>query len=532
MNRRNTEMTKMIKIFDTTLRDGEQSPGCSMNLKEKIEMAKQLEKMKVDVIEAGFAISSPGDFISVKAIAETVKECTVASLARAAVQDIDRAWEALSCAVAPRIHTFIATSPIHMEYKLQMTPDEVYERSVEMVKHAKKYCSDIEWSAEDATRSEPEFLAKVIEGVIKAGATTINLPDTVGYTTPDEYYEFLMKIRELAPSLEKVTLSTHCHNDLGLAVANSLAAVKAGATQVECTVNGIGERAGNAALEEIVMALHTRKDILKADTRIVTTEIMRSSSLLTRITGVKVQPNKAIVGENAFAHEAGIHQHGVMKNRATYEIMKPESIGLSQSNLVLGKHSGKHALRDKVKQLGYDLSEEELNKLFAKFKELADKKKTVYDRDIEALIAKESMQVPKTYTLSSFVINSGNTITSTAVIKMVKDGKAIEKVSRGEGPIDASFKAIDKIVGMDINLEDYQIQSVTEGEDALGDALVKISDSEGNIYSGRGLSTDIIEASIHAYINAVNKMLFDRESGKADATDSSKADASKKRAHH
>lgn len=504
-------MTKQIRIFDTTLRDGEQSPGCSMNLKEKIEMAKQLEKMRVDIIEAGFAISSPGDFISVKTVAETIKECTVASLARATVEDIDRAWEAVKGAVAPRIHTFIATSPIHMEYKLLMTPEEVCERAVAMVRHAKRYCSDVEWSAEDATRSDPVFLARVIEGVIKAGATTINLPDTVGYTTPDEYYDFLMKVQENAPSMANVALSSHCHNDLGLAVANSLAAIKAGATQIECTINGIGERAGNAAMEEIVMALHTRKDILNVDTRIVTTEIIRSSSLLSRITGVKVQPNKAIVGENAFAHEAGIHQHGVMKNKETYEIMKPESVGLTQNNLVLGKHSGKHAFRDKVKNLGYDLSEAEIDTLFAKFKELADKKKSVYDRDIEALISKESVQVPKTYCLNSFVINSGNTITSTAVIKMTKEGKAIERVARGEGPIDASFKAIEKIVGMEFKLEDYQIQSVTEGEDALGDALVKISDEDGNVFSGRGLSMDIIEASIHAYINAVNKMIYDKK---------------------
>lgn len=502
-------MTKMIKIFDTTLRDGEQSPGCSMNLKEKIEMAKQLEKMKVDIIEAGFAISSPGDFISVKTIAETMKDCTVASLARTTVEDIDRAWEALAGAVSPRIHTFIATSPIHMEYKLMMTPEEVYERSVAMVKHAKRYCSDIEWSAEDATRSDPIFLAKVIEGVIKAGATTINLPDTVGYTTPDEYYDFLMKVQEHAPSMVNISLSTHCHNDLGLGVANSLAAIKAGASQIECTINGIGERAGNAAMEEIVMALHTRKDILNVDTRIITTEIMRSSSLLSRITGVKVQPNKAIVGENAFAHEAGIHQHGVMKNKETYEIMTPESVGLMQNNLVLGKHSGKHAFRDKIKNLGYDMSEAEIDRMFVKFKDLADKKKSVYDRDIEALISKEAVQVPKTYCLDSFVINSGNTITSTAVIKMVKDGKVIEKVSRGEGPIDASFKSIEKIVGMDFNLEDYQIQSVTEGEDALGDAMVKISDVDGNIFTGRGLSTDIIEASIHAYI----QLCFDKLAG-------------------
>ncbi len=504
-------MTKMIKIFDTTLRDGEQSPGCSMNLKEKIEMAKQLERMKVDVIEAGFAISSPGDFTSVKTIADTIKDCTVASLARTTEQDIDRAWEALSGAASPRIHTFIATSPIHMEYKLLMTPEEVYERSVAMVKHAKRYCSDIEWSAEDATRSEPEFLARVIEGVIKAGATTINLPDTVGYTTPDEYYEFLMKIQELAPSMGNISLSSHCHNDLGLAVANSLAAIKAGAKQIECTINGIGERAGNAAMEEIVMALHTRKDILQIDTRVVSSEIMRSSNLLSRITGVKVQPNKAIVGENAFAHESGIHQHGVMKNKETYEIMKPESVGLNANNLVLGKHSGKHAFRDKVKNLGYDLSDAEIDSMFLKFKELADKKKSVYDRDIEALISKEAVQVPKTYRLQSFVINSGNSITSTAVIKMVKDGKVFEKVSRGEGPIDASFKAIEKIVGIDFKLEDYQIQSVTEGEDALGDALAKISDRDGMIFAGRGLSTDIIEASIHAYINAVNKMIYDKK---------------------
>ncbi len=466
--------------------------------------------MKVDIIEAGFAISSPGDFVSVKTIAETIKDCTVASLARTTEADIDRAWEALSGAVSPRIHTFIATSPIHMEYKLLMTPEEVYERSVAMVKYAKKHCSDIEWSAEDATRSDPVFLGRIIEGVIKAGATTINLPDTVGYTTPDEYYEFLMKVQEYAPSMVNISLSAHCHNDLGLGVANSLAAIKAGAKQIECTINGIGERAGNAAMEEIIMALHTRRDILLADTRVVTTEIMRSSNLLSQITGVKVQPNKAIVGENAFAHEAGIHQHGMMKNKETYEIMNPETIGLSENNLVLGKHSGKHAFRDKLKQLGYDLPEVEVDRMFAKFKDLADKKKSVYDRDIEALVSKEAVQVPKTYCLKSFVINSGNTITSTAVIKMEKDGKSIEKVSRGEGPIDASFKAIEKIVGIEFNVEDYQIQSVTEGEDALGDALVKISDRDGTIFAGRGLSTDIIEASIHAYINAVNKMIYDK----------------------
>ncbi len=509
-------MTRMIKIFDTTLRDGEQSPGCSMNLKEKIEMAKQLEKMKVDVIEAGFAASSPGDFASVKTIADTIKDSVVASLARTVEGDIDRAWEAIRGAASPRIHTFIATSPIHMQYKLQMEPEAVLERAVAMVKHAKKYCSDIEFSAEDATRSEPAFLARIFEAVIKAGATTVNIPDTVGYTTPDEFYEFIMKVKSQAPSLEKIDISVHCHNDLGLGVANSIAGVRAGASQIECTINGIGERAGNAAMEEIVMAFHTRKDILNCDTRIITQEIMRSSNLLTRITGVKVQPNKAIVGENAFAHESGIHQHGMLKNKETYEIMTPESVGLTTSMMVLGKHSGKHAFRNKLKELGYEVNETELEAAFARFKSIADKKKQVYDRDIEAILAKETVQVPKIYSTERFVITSGNTITSTATIMLVKDGKKIEKVARGDGPIDAAFKAIEKIVGRELELEDYQLQSVTEGQDALGDALVKIKGSDGAIYSGRGLSTDIIEATIYAYVNAVNKMIYQEMQGKAD----------------
>ena len=499
-------MSKRIKIFDTTLRDGEQSPGCSMNLKEKIQMAKQLERMKVDIIEAGFAISSPGDFKSVRAVAETIKESIVASLARTTKEDIDRAWEAVSVAARPRIHTFIATSPIHMEYKLRLMPDQVEEQAAAMVKHAKGYCADIEFSAEDATRSDPAFLARVFNGVIKAGATTINIPDTVGYTVPDEFYEFLIKVRELCPALDNVDISVHCHNDLGLGVANSLAAIKAGATQVETTINGIGERAGNAAMEELVMALRTRKDIFQAETNIVTAEIMRASKLLTTITGVKVQPNKAIVGENAFAHEAGIHQHGVLNNKETYEIMTPESIGLTKNSMVLGKHSGKHALRNKAQELGIDLSEEALERAFERFKIIADKKKQIYDGDIEALLSKEALQVPKTYQMKSFVINSGNSITSTAVIEAIKDDKVIEKVSRGDGPIDAAFRAIGKIVGKQMRLEDYQLHSVTEGMDALGDALVKIS-SNGKSYAGRGLSTDVIEASIHAYINAVNKMI-------------------------
>jgi 2-isopropylmalate synthase len=506
-------MTRMIKIFDTTLRDGEQSPGCSMNLREKIEMAKQLEKMRVDIIEAGFAASSPGDFASVKMIADTIKESVVASLARTIEGDIDQAWEAIKGAASPRIHTFIATSPIHMEYKLNMSPSAVKERAIAMVKYAKKYCSDIEFSAEDATRSEPAFLSDLFEAVIKAGATTINIPDTVGYTTPEEYYEFIEKIKKNAPNMDRIDISVHCHDDLGLGVANSLAGVRAGASQIECTINGIGERAGNSAMEEVVMALHTRRDILNCDTRIITQEIMRSSNLLTRITGVKVQPNKAIVGENAFAHESGIHQHGMMKNKETYEIMTPESIGLSTNTMVLGKHSGKHAFRSKLKELGYDVTESEMEAAFAKFKVVADKKKQVYDRDIEAIIAKEAVQVPKAYTMDRFVITSGNTITSTATVMLVKDEKKIEKVARGDGPIDAAFKAIEKIVGRDLTLEDYKLDSVTEGQDALGDALVKIKGTDGKVYAGRGLSTDVIEASIYAYVNAVNKMIYAETQG-------------------
>ncbi len=505
-------MAKKILIFDTTLRDGEQSPGCSMNTREKIEMAKQLEKLNVDIIEAGFAAASPGDLHAIQEVSKAVKGVTIASLARTLKGDIDASWEAIKKAESPRIHTFIATSDIHMEYKLKMEPHAVVERAVEMVKYAKNYCEDIEFSAEDATRSDVDFLAELFEKVIKAGATTINIPDTVGYTTPEEYYNFITAIKEKTPNMDKAVISAHCHNDLGLGVANSLAAAKAGAGQFECTVNGIGERAGNAAVEEIAMALDTRKDFYDFGTNINLKEITRTSSLLSRITGVKVQPNKAIVGENAFAHESGIHQHGVMNNKETYEIMKPETIGLHANTMVLGKHSGKHAFNDKVSELGYTLSKEELEEAFAMFKNLADKKKSVYDKDIEALLDKESVQVPKIYELGKFVINSGNTITATSIITLTKEGREVEKVSTGDGPIDASFKAIEKIVGRKLRLEDYQITSVTEGKDALGDALVKLSAEENEkAFTGRGLSTDIVESSIKAYINAVNKMLYSEQ---------------------
>lgn len=503
-------MERIVKIFDTTLRDGEQSPGCSMNLKEKIEMATQLERMNVDIIEAGFAAASPGDLMAIQEISKHIKNCTIASLARSNKNDIDKAWESLKYAVHPRIHVFIATSPIHMEYKLNMTPEQVVKATEELVSYAKSKCSDIEFSCEDATRSDVDFIARVIDTAIKAGATTINIPDTVGYTTPEEYYNFIVSITEKCPTIKTVDISVHCHNDLGMGVANTLAAIKAGATQIECTVNGIGERAGNAALEEIVMAIKTRKDYFKADTRIDTKQIMRSSNLLTRITGIKVQPNKAIVGNNAFSHESGIHQHGVLKNKQTYEIMTPESVGLDKNKLVLGKHSGRHAFRDKLEQLGYKLTNEELDEAFKKFKELADKKKDVFDKDIEALVSRQKIDVPRTYELHNYVINTGNFITPTATVSIKKDKMIKEEVATGDGPIYASFKAIEKILGRDYQLDDFSINSITEGEDALGDVMVRLNDN-GEKFVGRGMSTDIIEASITAYINAINKMIYEKQ---------------------
>ncbi|NLB78695.1 MAG: 2-isopropylmalate synthase [Clostridiaceae bacterium] len=502
-------MSRRIYFFDTTLRDGEQSPGCSMNLQEKVEVAKQLERMKIDVIEAGFAISSPGDFQSVKTISETIKNCAVASLSRALPQDIDRSWEAIKNAVSPRIHVFLATSPIHMKHKLKMSPDEVLERAITMVAYAKKYCSDIEFSAEDATRSDPEFLYRVFEEVIKAGATVINVPDTVGYTTPEEFYELIKNIKENVSNSDKAKIAVHCHNDLGMAVANTLAAARAGATQLECTINGIGERAGNAALEEVVMAIRTRPYLYDMDVNLDTTQISRSSRLISSITGVPVQPNKAIVGANAFAHEAGIHQHGVLAEKSTYEIITPESIGLAQNNMVLGKHSGRHAFEDRLITLGYNLEKEELDETFSKFKVLADKKKVVQDADLEVLLQHMAVEVPEIYKLDRFVINTGNTITATASVRLIKqngDNLVIEEVSTGDGPIDAAFKAVEKIAGVTFTLEDYTLRSVTEGQDAQGEAYVKIRKG-ARIYTGKGVSTDVFEASVLSYVNAINKMI-------------------------
>ncbi|ADQ07873.1 2-isopropylmalate synthase [Caldicellulosiruptor hydrothermalis 108] len=499
---------RVIKIFDTTLRDGEQTPGVSLNVNEKLEIAKQLEKLKVDVIEAGFAIASPGDFEAIKVISENIKDAVIVSLARAVEKDIDRAYEALKNAQAPRIHTFIATSDIHMKYKLKMTEDEVLERAVAMVKYAKKYVSDVEFSCEDATRSRIEFLIKVFDAVIKAGATVINIPDTVGYTTPEEMKRIIRAIKENIPDIDKVQISVHCHNDLGLAVANSLAAVEEGVHQVECTINGLGERAGNAALEEIVMALKTRKDFYDVDVLIDTTQIYRTSKLVSSLTGVFVQPNKAIVGANAFAHESGIHQHGVLSERTTYEIIDPVSIGLPKNRMVLGKHSGRHAFEERLKELGYtDLTREEIDAAFEKFKVLADKKKVVLDKDIEALLEQKSLNIPETYELVRFQIISGNGLISTASVKIKSGDEELEEAATGDGPVDAIFKAIDRITGLQVELDDYSIKAVTQGKDALGEVTVRIK-KDGKAFLGRGLSTDILEASAKAYVNAINKMLY------------------------
>ena len=498
-------MSKTIKFFDTTLRDGEQSPGCSMNKREKLLLAKQIEKLGVDVIEAGFAAASQGDFESVKLIADEIKRSTVAVLCRTVKADIDRGWEAVKSANKPRIHTFIATSPIHMEYKLKMKSEEVIHRAESMVKYAASLAPEVEFSAEDATRSSTDFLAEIFDRVILAGAKIINIPDTVGYTTPDEFYDFIMDIRKKSKYLDRVEISVHCHNDLGLGVANTLATARAGASQFECTINGIGERAGNAALEELAMALSVRQDVYGYRTNIISREITKTSKMLSSITGVYVQPNKAIVGANAFAHESGIHQHGVLNNRETYEIMTPESVGLKDNNMVLGKHSGRHAFKDKIESLGYHISQEELDEAFGQFKSLADKKKQIYDSDIEAIITKKINHEEDKYRLNRYVINSGNTITTTASVVLNIDEKDCEGISSAAGPVDAAFSAIKECLNMDIVLEDYSLQSITEGEDALGYATVKLRKNNTH-YIGRGVSIDVVQASIDAYIDAVNKI--------------------------
>ena len=497
---------RTIHIFDTTLRDGEQSPGCTMNLQDKLLVVEHLESLRVDVIEAGFAAASAGDFESVKKIAATAKHAAVASLCRALPKDIDCAWDALRDAVRPRIHTFLATSPIHMEFKLKKTPDAVYEQAVKMVAYARNLCEDVEFSLEDASRSERPFIYRMVDGVIAAGARTINIPDTVGYAVPEEYAKLIADIRANV-DMRDARLSVHCHNDLGLAVANSLAAIKAGADQVECTLNGIGERAGNAALEEVVMALATRREAFGVQTNIDTSRIYAASRCIVQVTGSRIQANKAIVGENAFAHESGIHQHGMLANPLTYEIMTPESVGVPKNKMVLGKHSGRHAFEARLKDLGFNFSAEQIQELFAKFKGLADRKKTVSDADLEALARDVQRPVVERIKLKTFNVLASNAVTPMSTVRLMVDGKELEQAATGDGPINASLNAINRILHCkDVTLETFNISAATGGTDALGEVDVSVRKGK-RLVRGHGSSTDIIEASILAYLHALNTLM-------------------------
>ena len=494
-----------ITIFDTTLRDGEQSPGCSMNTAEKLEVARALVELGVDVIEAGFPIASPGDFQAVREIARQFGDRTVVcALARCLKEDIDRAWEALEGTRNVRLHVFLATSAIHREFKLKMAKEEIVRQTVEMVKGAAGYCPNVEFSPEDASRTELDFLCEVVQQAIEAGATTINIPDTVGYAVPTEYRHIFEYLRKNVPNIGRAVLSAHCHDDLGLGVANSLAAIEGGARQVECTINGIGERAGNAALEEIVMAVKTRSDFFRYGTSIRTNRLYPTSHLVSNITGMKIQRNKAIVGQNAFAHEAGIHQHGVLQERTTYEIMRAEDVGFVGANLVLGKHSGRHAFRDRVKSLGHVLDEDTLQKVFDDFILLADKKKDLYDSDIVALIENRLGATAERWSLVSFHTSAGSGAIPTATLELECDGEHFRDAATGDGPIDAVFRAMERIMGITVKLEDFEVRSVSSGKDALGEVSVEIV-AAGRKFHGKGVSTDIIEASARAYLKALNK---------------------------
>ena len=494
-------------IFDTTLRDGEQSPGASMTKDEKVRIAKALEMMRVDVIEAGFPIASPGDFEAVQAVARTIKDSTVCGLARALDKDIERAGEALKDAESARIHTFIATSPIHMKAKLRMEPDAVLEQAVHAVTKARQFTDNVEFSPEDAGRSELDFLCRVIEAVIDAGARTINIPDTVGYNVPTQFGELIHQLIERVPNSDKAIFSVHCHNDLGLAVANSLSAVMNGARQVECTINGLGERAGNAALEEIVMGVRTRQDVFSCDTRLDTTQIASCSRLVSSITGFPVQPNKAIVGANAFAHESGIHQDGVLKSRETYEIMRAEDVGWTKNRIVLGKHSGRNAFRTRLSELGYDFeSEEELNAAFARFKDLADKKHDIFDEDLQALVSETSSALEEEcYKLVSLKVCSETGETPYASLTLNVDGEERSGEAAGGGPVDAAFKAVETVVDSNTELELYSVNNITSGTDAQGEVTVRLK-KDGTIFNGQGADTDIVIASVKAYLNALNRL--------------------------
>ena len=505
-----------VYIFDTTLRDGEQSPGASMTLEEKLQIAELLDYMGVDVIEAGFPVASNGDFEAVSEVAKVVKNAQVCGLSRASEKDIDRAAEAVKFAAHPRIHTFISTSPVHMKHKLQMEPEQVLEAISFSVNRARQHTDNVEWSPEDATRTDRDFLCFSVEAAIKAGATTINIPDTVGYTMPQEYFEIISMLRNNVSNIDKVILSTHCHNDLGLAVANSLAGVQAGARQIECTINGLGERAGNAALEEIVMALNVRGDLMPEWTQIKTTELARASKLVSSVTAFPVQYNKAIVGQNAFAHESGIHQDGMLKNNQTYEIMTPESVGISKSALVMGKHSGRHAFKDKIKSLGYEISDNQMQVAFGRFKDLADKKKHIFDEDIVALIDDEVAKGVDTIRLVSLSVVAGTTGPQKAHLVLEILDKTFDVESVGDGPVDALFNAIKALFPHEAELQLYQVHAVTQGTDAQAEVSVRLAEN-GRTVTGRGADTDTLVASARAYISALNKLLVKRQKTAPDA---------------
>lgn len=500
-----------VFIFDTTLRDGEQAPGASMNEREKLEIAHALERLGVDIIEAGFPVISKGDFDSVKSVAKHIKESIVCGLARSLKADIDAAADALKTAARSRIHVFLATSRIHMQHKLKKTQDEILQMAVDAVKYARHKNADVEFSPEDASRSEKVFLYRILEAVIDAGAGTVNIPDTVGYATPAEYGQLIADIKNNVPNINKAVISVHCHDDLGLAVANSLSAVRSGARQVECTINGIGERAGNASMEEIVMALKTRADVYGCTTNIHTPEICRVSRLVSKYTGFAVPPNKAIVGNNAFRHEAGIHQDGILKERSTYEIMRPEDVGFVGTGLVLGKHSGRHAFRVRLKHLGIELTDTQAQQAFERFKRVADKKKQIFDEDLVAIVEDEIKTVGKTWNLVSLAVKSGTNIKTEAAVVLRSKTKTLKKRSTGDGPVDACYKAIDAITKVKGKLLDYSIHSVTQGKDALGEVTIKVKFKNKSVIA-HGASTDILEASAKAYINALNKVVAPAQS--------------------
>ena len=500
-------MTRMIRIFDTTLRDGEQSPGASMNVEEKVMVAKQLARLGVDIIEAGFAYSSPGDFEAVRRIAQEVEGPAICSLARARPEDIDRAWEALKGAPKVRIHTFLSTSDIHLKQQFRMTRGEAKKRAVEMVQRARGYVDDVEFSPMDASRSDPAYLYEVIEAVIAAGAGTVNIPDTVGYAVPQEFGALIKGICDKVPNSKQAVISVHCHNDLGVAVANSLAAIVNGAGQVECTINGIGERAGNTSLEEIVMGLRTRRDFYNADTKIRTEEIAKASRLVSKITGMVVQPNKAIVGANAFAHTSGIHQDGLLKDKTTYEIMRPESVGLVESKMVMGKLSGRHAFRQRLEELGYTLTEEEINHAFDRFKKLADQKKEIFEEDLEVIVSEELAKMAERILLKSLHVSSGTDRVPTATVELEIDGTLIAQTGTGDGPVDAVYRTIAAITQTKSTLLMYVVKAITGGTDAQGEVSVRVQE-EGRTVSGHGADTDIITASARAYLSALNKLAY------------------------